>query len=148
MNDPLDDGSPLLLFDGTCGFCAQSVQFVLHREKRRRTLRFASLQSQPGIEVRERHTELEGVDSVIWVEAGVDGQPERVYVRSAAVLRVLRYLGGTWTVLAWISASVPAVVRDMLYDFIARHRHRLIRGGMACLLPTGEQRARFLDWGG
>ena len=98
----------LLLFDGTCGFCAESVQFVLSREKRRRTLRFASLQSSPGAEVRERHPELEGVDSVIWLEAGSAGQPERVFVRSAAVFRVLHYLGGVWTVLAWVGAIVPA----------------------------------------
>jgi len=136
----------LLLFDGTCGFCAESVQFVLQREKRRRTLRFASLQSQPGVEVRERHPELERVDSVIWLEAGVDGQPERVFVRSAAVLRVLHYLGGVWTVLAWMAVIVPAFVRDAVYDWVARHRHQLIRRGKACLLPTPDQRERFVDW--
>jgi len=137
----------LLLFDGTCGFCAESVQFVLEREKRRRTLRFASLQSSPGAEVRERHPELEGVDSVIWVEAGVAGQPERVFVRSAAVFRVLRYLGGVWTGLAVVGAIVPAFARDAVYDWVARHRHQLIRRGKACLLPTPEQRERFVDWG-
>ena len=136
----------LLLFDGTCGFCAESVQFVLSREKRRRTLRFASLQSQPGADVRERHPELEGVDSVIWVEAGAAGQPERVFVRSAAVFRVLRYLGGVWTAFAWAGRIVPAFVRDAVYDWVARHRHQLIRRGKACLLPTPEQRERFVDW--
>ena len=136
----------MLLFDGTCGFCAESVQFVLEREKRRRTLRFASLQSQPGADLRERHPELNGVDSVIWVEAGVAGQPERVFVRSAAVFRVLRYLGGVWTGLAWAGSIVPRFARDAVYDWVARHRHQLIRRGKACLLPTPEQRERFVDW--
>jgi predicted DCC family thiol-disulfide oxidoreductase YuxK len=136
----------LLLFDGTCGFCAESVQFVLAREKRRRTLRFASLQSEPGTEVRQRHPELEGVDSVIWVEHSADGR-ERVFVRSAAVFRVLRYLGGVWTVLSWLASIVPAFIRDAVYDWVARHRHQLIRRGKACLLPTPEQKARFVDWG-
>src|SRR4051812_7086526 len=66
----MKDEPPLLLFDGTCGFCAQSVQFVLRHERRRQTLRFASLQSHSGTEVRERHPELIHVDSVIWLEAG------------------------------------------------------------------------------
>jgi len=117
----------LLLFDGTCGFCAESVQFVLSREKRRRTLRFASLQSSPGVEVRERHPELEGVDSVIWVEAGGAGRPERVFVRSAAVFRVLRYLGGVWTALAWAGRIVPASVRDAVYDAVAAVRKKLFK---------------------
>jgi predicted DCC family thiol-disulfide oxidoreductase YuxK len=143
----MTDQPALLLFDGTCGFCAESVQFVLQREKRRHTLRFAALQSQPGADARERHPELEGIDSVIWVEPRGDGLGDHVYVRSAAVLRVLHYLGGVWTVAAWAAAIVPTFVRDAVYDFVARHRHRLIRRGKACLLPTPEQRERFVDWG-
>jgi predicted DCC family thiol-disulfide oxidoreductase YuxK len=137
----MSDDAAMLLYDGTCGFCAQSVQFVLRHERRRRTLRFAALQSERGIELRTRRPELEGVDSVIWVEPDAAG--ERVYVRSAAVFRVLRYLGGPWSVLARIGAIVPALIRDGVYDFVARHRHRIIRGGTACLLPTPEERARF-----
>ena len=143
----MKDQSALLLFDGTCGFCAQSVQFVLRHERRRQTLRFASLQSHAGTGVRERHPELDQVDSVIWFEAGVDPANEIVLVRSAAVLRVLHYLGGIWSVLAWLGALVPRFIRDSLYDLVARNRQRLIRGGLACLLPTPEQRARFVDWG-
>jgi predicted DCC family thiol-disulfide oxidoreductase YuxK len=143
----MTDQSAMLLFDGTCGFCAQSVQFVLRREMRRRTLRFASLQSGPGAELRERYPELGQIDSVIWVEPGNGTSGERVFVRSAAVLRVLHYIGGVWTVLAWAAAMVPRFVRDAVYDFVARHRHQLIRGGTACLLPTPEQRERFVDWG-
>ena len=37
---------PILLYDGTCGFCAESLQLVL-RHDRRRTLRFAALVMKP-----------------------------------------------------------------------------------------------------
>ena len=60
--------------------------------------------------------------------------------------RVVRYLGGVWTALAWAGRIVPAFVRDAVYDWVARHRHQLIRRGKACLLPTPEQRERFVDW--
>ena len=137
----------LLRFDGTCGFCAQSVQFVLRRERRRQTLRFAALDSSIGRELRARYPELEGVDSVIWVEPVAGSSVARLYVRSEAVFRVLEYLGGLWGVLARIGPIVPRVARDWVYDLVARHRHRLIRGGAAsCLLPTPEQRSRFVDW--
>jgi predicted DCC family thiol-disulfide oxidoreductase YuxK len=138
---------PLLLFDGTCGFCARSVQFVLQREHRRRTLRFAALDSSIGREVRAQYPELDGVDSVVWVDAGSSQTDYRLHVRSEAVFRVLKYLGGVWTAVAVAGAIVPRSVRDWVYDFVARHRHKIIpREAESCLLPSPEQRARFIDW--
>jgi predicted DCC family thiol-disulfide oxidoreductase YuxK len=135
---------PILLFDGTCGFCARSVQFVLDHERHRTTLYFASLQSSVGVEARARHPKLAGVDSVIWLEPGDARSSERVFTRSTAALRVMRYLGGAWGVLARIGSLVPPFIRNPIYDLIARHRHEL--GAASCLVPTAEQRARFLDW--
>ncbi|HSQ28281.1 MAG TPA: DCC1-like thiol-disulfide oxidoreductase family protein [Gemmatimonadaceae bacterium] len=141
----MGDGSALLLYDGTCGFCAESVQFVLGHDRRRRELRFASLQGPTGTDVRGRHPELETVDSVIWYEPGSPGEREVILVRSSAVLRVLRYLGGAWRVLAWLGALVPRPLRDSVYDFVARHRHKLVRGAPVCVVPSEDQRARFID---
>lgn len=147
-------GVALLLYDGDCGFCARSVQFVLRRERRRRTLRFASLQGPYGSEVRARHPEVDGVDSIIWYEPpGGESRPEagrgpgagrgeRVLVRSDAVLAVLSYLGGGWRLLGALGRLVPRVVRDAAYDLVAHHRRRLASND-ACLLPTAEQRVRF-----
>jgi predicted DCC family thiol-disulfide oxidoreductase YuxK len=135
---------PLLLFDGTCGFCAHSVQFVLHRERRRTTLRFASLDSPTGVATLARHPEFAGVDSVLWVEPGDAARPDRVFGRSDAVLRVMHYLGGAWSLLAAFGALVPRFVRDRVYDLVARHRHEI--GAESCLLPTAAQRARFIDY--
>jgi predicted DCC family thiol-disulfide oxidoreductase YuxK len=141
----MSDRPAILLFDGTCGFCARNVQFVLRHERARRSLRFASLQSGIGTQLMARRGDLRGVDSVLWLEPATDNSPESVLVRSAAVLRVLRYLGGIWTVVAAIGALVPRVLRDSIYDFVARHRHRLAGGGPSCLVPTPEQRSRFID---
>jgi len=142
----MSERSAVLLFDGTCGLCARSVQFVLAREQRRRSLRFAALQSAFGQEVQRRHPELSNVDSVIWLEPATDGRPESVYVRSDAALRTLRYLGGVWSALGAVGRLVPAVMRDRVYDLIAKHRHRLVRADASCLVPTADQRARFIEW--
>jgi predicted DCC family thiol-disulfide oxidoreductase YuxK len=138
-----DDEAPVLLYDGTCGFCAESVQLVL-RHDRRGTLRFAALQGAFGRELRSRYPELAGVDSVVWLEPGRDGGNERVSVRSDAALRVARYLGG-WFRLASVAAILPRRLRDAGYDLVARHRHRLLADGPSCLLPPPEVRQRFLD---
>ncbi len=132
---------PVLLYDGACGLCASSVQFILARE-RGHALRFAPLQGTLAAAIRIRHPEIDGVDSMVWVERA--GEPgERVHVRSAAVLQAARYLGGVWR-LATAGWLVPRTVRDAGYDFVARHRHRLF-GGEQCYLPPPGVRARFLE---
>ena len=141
----MSDSAALLLYDGTCGFCAESVQFVLRHDRRRQTLRFSSLQGPTAAEIRSRHPELDAVDSVIWFEPADGTHPETLLIKSSAALRVLRYLGGAWRPLGALAAIVPRAVRDAIYDLVARHRHRLIRGGPACVVPTPEERNRFLD---
>jgi predicted DCC family thiol-disulfide oxidoreductase YuxK len=137
-----DNGGALLLYDGSCGFCARSVQFVLRHEGRRRTLRFASLQGAYGSEVRAWHPALEGVDSIIWYDPPGPDRAGRVLVRADAVLEVLQYLGGAWRVLGVLGRIVPRAVRDAAYDLVARHRRRLASNDV-CMVLTPEQRARF-----
>ena len=134
---------PLLLYDGSCGMCAASVQFIL-RHERRQTLRFAALQSDAAAAIRARHPELEGVDSMVWIEPAGDGGGERITVRSAAVIEAAKYVGGVWR-LAALGQLLPARLRDALYDLIARHRHRVLRAPDQCFLPPPSVRSRFLD---
>ena len=139
MSDRGADG-PLLLYDGSCGFCADTVQFVLRHDVSARTLRFASLQGPTGAAVRARHPALASTDSVVWLESIDDSAP---LVRSDAALRVLRYLGGAWSALETLARIVPKSIRDGVYDLVARHRHRLSADGAACVIPTAEERARY-----
>ncbi|HWW76308.1 MAG TPA: DCC1-like thiol-disulfide oxidoreductase family protein [Pyrinomonadaceae bacterium] len=133
--------APVLLYDGVCGFCNKTVQTVLERD-RRGTMRFAALQSDYARRVVARHPELEGVDSVVYVEAAPGG--ERVYIRSDAALKVASYLGGFWKVLL-AGRLVPRRLRDYFYDLFARNRYRFFGKYDACLLPPPEVRARFLE---
>jgi len=109
---------PVLLYDGLCGFCDGTVQFILKHD-RHGTLRFATLQGDFARSVIARHPEVAGVDSLVLVEPEVGSGRERVYVRSDGALRVARYLGGAWH-LARVVAIVPRVLRDWAYDAFAR----------------------------
>jgi predicted DCC family thiol-disulfide oxidoreductase YuxK len=133
---------PVLLYDGECGLCASIVRFVLDREKER-TLRFAALKSPFAARVLGRRPDLQGIDSVVWVELDEAHAPTKILVRSAAALRLARYLGGGWRFLSatWI---VPRPIRDWMYDVVAARRHR-ITGSENCLVPTPETRQRFLE---
>jgi predicted DCC family thiol-disulfide oxidoreductase YuxK len=128
--------TPILLYDGTCGLCARSVQFVLARD-RRRTVRFGPLQGAFGRALVAAQPELNAVDSVVWYDGA------RAWVRRDAVLAVLRHLGGGWSVLAALGRLVPRALCDALYDAVARRRFTL--AARACLLPRPDERARFVD---
>ena len=133
---------PVLLYDGLCGFCDHSVQFVLARDRHAR-LRFAPLQGEFARGVLARHPELAGVDSLVLVERDAATGEERAFVRTDGALRVAHHLGGAWRLTALLR-GVPRGLRDLAYDAFARVRYRVFGRHDACRLPAPEQRARFL----
>lgn len=135
--------APVLLYDGVCGFCNKSVQMILDHDKRG-TMRFAALQSDFGRAVVERHPFLKEVDSVVYLERDRTTGEERVFVRSAAALRIAQYLGGFWR-LFLAARIIPTPVRDFLYNLFARNRYRFFGKYDTCMLPPPEVRSRFLD---
>lgn len=137
-SDVLQDG-PILLYDGSCGVCSQAVQWVLAHE-RAHSLRFAPIESAVGSELRTLAGVAKDVDSMLWTELR-DG---RVHadMRSAAMLRVLDYVGGPWRFLTALRV-VPAFIRDAGYRAFAKMRYRI--RGRSCLVPTAQERMRFLS---
>jgi len=136
-NPLLATSPPMLVYDGSCGFCSRSVQFILQHE-RRHDLLFVTRDSPFGQELR-RHFHLESVESMLWI-AG-----DEASIESSAVLRAASYLGGVWSALAAISSIVPSPIRNWVYRLIARNRRRLMPSATSCLVPTAEQRERFLS---
>lgn len=135
--------TPVLLYDGECGFCAGSVQFVLAHEPvdRRGALRFAPLQGAFGTMLRDHYPQVGGVDSVVWYDPARTGA-NAVRFKSAAALAALAHVGGVWRILAAIGMLVPSIIRDVVYDGIAKRRFEL--AAPACLIPTADTRTRFL----
>jgi predicted DCC family thiol-disulfide oxidoreductase YuxK len=138
---------PILLYDGTCGFCARSVQFVLERERpgsAATRLRFATLAGPFGDAIRTKFPAVASEDSVILFLPPDRQHPARVLLRSDAALEVAVSVGGPIAILARLARLAPKAIRDSAYNLIARHRHR-IAGAQSCLVPTADQRSRFLD---
>lgn len=136
----MTNSTPVLLYDGECGFCSRSVQFVLSHERpsRRGALRFAALQSGYGVALIAAKPSLAQIDSLVWF----DPRSNDTYVKMEAARMTGFHLGGIWALLARLGAIVPRSLRDATYDLIARNRHRL--ASQYCVVPTIEQRARFL----
>lgn len=126
---------PVLFYDGDCGFCNRSVQFVLDHE-RGPEMHFCALQSEQAKGFfRERNFPQPDLSTLyVW-----DG--EKLYERSSGALKVAGYLKWPYS---WLKAFVivPKFIRDGAYNWIAKRRHRLAKG--TCALPTAGQRKRFL----
>ena len=140
----MTDANPIVLYDGVCGLCNRSVQFLLKHDKRER-FRFASLQSDFAQRVLGRH----GLDpkdlDTVHVVVNYNQPDERVLQRSDAILRAGRELGGFWGASAAVARIVPRPLRDLVYRFVATNRYRVFGKYDTCMLPDPSQRSRFLD---
>ena len=128
----------LWLFDGVCNFCSGSVQMAL-RLDRRGVLRFTPLQSPFGRQIAARYgLDLDNPDSFLFFDRG------RPLEASDAVLALFRRLGAPWSWLVAPLGLVPRPWRDAVYLALARNRYRLMGKRATCMVPTPEQRARFI----
>lgn len=127
---------PVVLYDGECGLCHHSIQFLLKRD--RRQLWYAPLQGETAQKLREAHPEIPPtLETVVLVDNG------RAYLRSKAFLYLAKYLTAPWRwgyYLRWL----PAFLLDLGYRLVARMRYRIWGKYDACRLPTTDERAHLL----
>ncbi len=131
-----DEPDGLILFDGVCVFCSRWVRFVIDRDPERR-FRFVTIQSDTG--------------RALAAQFGIDPEaPQtnavilsgRIFFKSDAALTVLGALTATRP-LALLKAA-PRWLRDPVYDLIAGNRYRVFGRTETCMVPSAEDRARFL----
>jgi predicted DCC family thiol-disulfide oxidoreductase YuxK len=145
---------PILLYDGVCGLCNRLVQFILRRDHNA-VFRFASLQSALAARILTRHganpTDLETPDlettdlDTIYVVVNYELPGESLLSRSNAVLFILHQLGGLSRPAAFSLQLLPKFLRDSAYNAVARHRYRIFGRSETCILPSAQDRSRFLD---
>lgn len=127
----------LILFDGVCNFCDQTVQWIIRQDKKNQFF-FTSLQSPVGQDVLSQfQLNTQDIDSVVYHRKG------KVYVKSTAVLYILRDLAG-WKSLLFGAIILPRIIRDFFYDQFAKRRYMLFGKKEECMLPTPDIRSKFL----
>lgn len=128
---------PIVLFDGTCNFCSDSVKFIIQRDSNA-LFRFASLQSEIGQALLEKYNVPPAIDSLVLIENG------QAFVKSTAALKIARSLDGGWK-YSFLLIIIPRPVRNFSYDYFAKHRYRWFGRAESCMLPTEELKSRFLE---
>lgn len=125
----------IILFDGDCNFCDQSVQFIIKRDPEA-IFHFASLESEAGKELRKKYHLQENINSMVLIKG------EHTYLRSTAALQIARQLTGMWK-LSYFLILIPRSIRDFFYQFVAKHRYTWFGKMKQCRIPSPEVRRRF-----
>ena len=133
----LDPDQNIILFDGVCVLCTGWVKFLLRYDKQPH-YQLASVQSPEGQDLL-RYAELptEVFETLVVIEQG------EIYVRSDAVLRVLKNLGRPWSLIG-IFKILPRPIRDFSYHHIATRRYRLFGQHDSCYVANADDLNRFL----
>lgn len=128
----------IILFDGVCNLCNNSVNFVIRHDRHDR-FRFTSLQSDFARQLAAVHQlNIAAMESFILIAGG------KPYYKSTAALKVARRLSFPYPLL-YAGMIIPRLLRDGIYSWIARNRYKWFGKREACMVPTVELKKKFLD---
>lgn len=130
---PMSD--TIIFYDGECGLCNRSVQFVLKHE-RNSTILFSALQSNFTKDFFDKHQLPLPDFSTFYFYKG-----NQLYKKPTAVFNVVPYLKWYWQPLC-VFSILPVKFTDSVYNFIAKRRKKI--SGTFCVIPSEENRKRFL----
>ena len=128
-----ENSQSVVIFDGVCGFCNKSVDRLMKLDTQN-IFHYTSLQGElvKTLDVDPK------IDSIIFYKDGA------LYYKSTAILQILRSLGGVWIVTN-LFYLIPRVVRDFVYDIIAKYRYKFFGKMESCRMPKGGEQALFID---
>ena len=128
----------VVLFDGVCNFCNYWVNFAIKRDPKKK-LRFTPLQGNIAKTLLTQHgIATTNMNTVIFIENG------KVYTQSSAALRIAKKLSGGWKLFYGLMI-IPKLLRDSVYNIIAKNRYKLYGKKETCMIPTQDLKDRFLD---
>lgn len=127
----------IVFFDGVCNLCNGLVKFIIKMDWKER-IKLSALQSEAARE-RLKNAGVDAVQltSVAYISEG------RIYFKSAAILNILKDIGGIWKVFYGF-LIIPRFIRDAVYDLVAKHRYRIFGKRESCMIPDKNISKRFL----
>lgn len=119
--------SKVILFDGYCNLCNNSINFIKKHDTN--TLyEFVSLQSKDGqVYLKKYKLPTDNFDTLVFIEKG------QVFTASTAVLMIFKNFSGKLRHL-YILKFIPRFLRDFIYKLIAKNRYTLFGKSKQCTI--------------
>ena len=129
----------IILFDGVCNLCDSAVQMIIKHDTKD-VFRFVALQSDLGQKIIQHlGINTQKTDSIIFYQPGF-----AYHYKSEAVLEIAKNLGGIFYFAALFSI-LPTSVNNYIYEYVAKNRYKWFGKKDACLIPSKEIKAKFLE---
>ena len=129
----------IILFDGVCNLCDSAVQMIIKHDTKD-VFRFVALQSDLGQKIIQHlGINTQKTDSIILYQPGF-----AYHYKSEAVLEIAKNLGGIFYFAALFSI-LPTSVNNYIYEYVAKNRYKWFGKKDACLIPSKEIQAKFLE---
>lgn len=126
----------IIFFDGYCNLCNGFIDFLIKRDQRN-IFHYSSLQSKIASE-KLPATLIANIDTVVYQ------QEDKIFLRSEAIVQILKDLGGVWKTVGVVLSLLPSLISDGVYRSIASNRYRIFGKKDSCRLPTEHEKKRFL----
>jgi len=126
----------IILFDGVCNLCGNSVSLLIKYDKNN-IFRFAAMQTKAGENIMQEYPILNDRKSIILIKQGT------VFYKSDAIIEIAKQITG-WPSIFKYGFFFPKFLRDGIYDLIAKNRYFLFGKKDTCSTPSEKDIKRFI----
>ena len=126
----------IILFDGVCNLCGNSVSLLIKYDKNN-IFRFAAMQTKAGENIIQEYRILNDRKSIILIKKGT------VFYKSEAIIEIAKQITG-WPSILKYGFLFPKFLRDGIYDLIAKNRYFLFGKKETCSIPSEKDSKRFI----
>ena len=131
------ENNNLILFDGQCKLCHAWCNFVLHHDKSY-VFTLISMQSDEGQDfLRNNNYPTDQFETMLYVENRI------IYEKSTAFIKIIKHFPYPIKTL-FLVKYIPKVLRDFIYNQIAKNRYKIFGKCSACTLSKEEHDKRFI----
>lgn len=127
----------IVLFDGLCNLCNNTVSFLIKYDKKN-NLHFAAQQTNAGVKIMNQHLVKQDSRSVIFIKDA------SVYYKSDAIIEIAKLLSG-WPRIAILAVIFPKFLRNWVYDLVAQNRYKIFGKQTICAIPSKANEHKFIS---
>jgi len=131
----------IIFIDGECMLCDSFAQFVNNRDKLK-IFYFSALQDNFFKKISGKSKNI--IKDPSFLSTIVLYYEGKIYYKSKAIIKILSKLPFPWTFVSILMSIFPNLIRDFIYDIVAKIRYNLFGKKTSCELPKESFKNRVI----